>query len=152
MSFLIALLATSIWFPPQYYINESTLIAIVNIGSIHEAKTPEMVVVHSAEATIEKLIYQKPECEIKLPDKIIIYQIDPNGHIGTDDGYGHPILKTGRCFVMLKEQGENKFIPYDTLSLQEINKWGICWPTTNIKRESFSEAQIIEKINKLIKK
>jgi len=41
MTFLIALLATSIWFPPQFYIDKSDLIAIVNIGPIHEAKTPD---------------------------------------------------------------------------------------------------------------
>jgi hypothetical protein len=125
------------------------LIAIVNIGQIHEAETPEMVVVHSAKATVEKIIYYKFGSDTKLPDSIIIYQIEPNGGFTSDD---FPTLHSGRRFVMLKQNGDNKFIPYDVLSLQEITKEGIFWPTLDRKREQFSQEEIIAKINKLIKK
>jgi hypothetical protein len=112
------------WMSPEQYLQDSTLIAILRVGEIHQAWTPENILIESATATVEKVIYYQFAAEDKLPDTIVVYTIDPN--VTIESGYAHhsvvtrPSLEKGRVFVMLKMQGFNKFVPYDRFSFESL--------------------------------
>lgn len=137
---------------PEAYAKESDLIAILRVGTVHEAKTPEAILVRSAVAELERVVYFRFDADRKLPENIIIYQVDPNGHIEGGSAFGEPTLTEGRRFAMLKLQGENKFVPYDRLCLQPLAQEGVFWPTTNGKTEQIPLEQVVEHLRKLLHK
>jgi hypothetical protein len=151
MTPLLPLLATAwVWMSPEAYVKQSDLIAILRVGTVHEEKTPENILVRSAFAYPEQIIYYRFTSDRKLPEKIVIYQVDPNGHLPEGSAFGEPKLSEGRCFAMLKQQGEDRFIPYERLSLQPLAKEGLFWLSPNGKMEQIAVEQIIEQLKKLL--
>ena len=59
------------WMSPEQYLQDSTLIAILRVGEIHQAWTPENILIESATATVEKVIYYQFAADEKLPDTIV---------------------------------------------------------------------------------
>ena len=152
MTFVLPLLATVwLWVSPEEYAKQSDLIAVLRIGTVHEEKTPESILVRSAVAEVERVIYFRFAPHRKLPEKIVIYQVDPNGQIEGGSAFGEPTIAEGRCFAMLKLRGEDKFTPYARLSLQAFEKEGLHWPTTFGKTEQMSLEQIIGRLKILLR-
>jgi len=142
------------WLSPEQYVQQSTLIAILHVGPIHKAWTPENILVESATATVEKVVYYRFTVEEKLPGKIIVYNVFPNAAVmfgnalPTTDGVIE--LQEGRMFAMLKERGMNKFMPYDGLSLVPLDSNKIPWPTKNGEMTQLPVEEVIEDLEKII--
>jgi hypothetical protein len=129
----VSALSQWVWMPPEQYLKESTLIAILDVGEIHQAWTSENILIESASATVEKVVYYQFAQEEKLPATIVVYTVDPNAMIFEGHGYhtGTPmfLLEKGRVFAMLKMRGVNKFVPFDRFSFESLATNKILWPT-----------------------
>lgn len=133
------------WMSPEAYIKISTLIAIGTVGPIHETVSPEGILVISAKVKIEQVLHWQFAADSKAPDEIVLYQVDPNN--GTVAG-GTLIQKTdsGRCFLMLQQNGFEKFCPIDPSSVQKLDKETIQWPTQRGETEQVPLARVISEI------
>lgn len=149
--------ATWVWLSPQEYLRESDLIVILDVGPIHRVATPEGIVVESATAKVEKVIWYKFESDEKLPDKITLYNIftassilgDKTIPAAADEGV--LVLKQGRIFALLQKKGSNEFKPFDRLSIQELGAdEKVLWTTSDpMKSETVSISRIIEELDKI---
>jgi hypothetical protein len=104
------------------------IVAIVKVGAVSEVSTPEGIVLQSARAHIEQLVYRRfpPAPELGEPeDEIIIYSLLPNGREA--DCPAPLTLKEGLAFVALPQNGVNKFHPEDPWSFQIIKDGRILW-------------------------
>lgn len=89
-----------------------SIVAIVNVGEVSEVTTPQGLVLQSATAKIGKLVYRRfPLFDRQPEDEIVIYSFMPNGF---EAACPAPLrLESGRAFVMMAQQGFNKFFPSD---------------------------------------
>ena len=126
------------WMSTEQYLEAASLIAIIHVEKVNEAFTPEGIYIQSAYATIERNLYQNFTVSGTIPEKIVIYAIDPNAII--DDGSVSPLnahwrLKEGRFFTILQIRGHLKFVPFDRLSIQTIENNSVYWPTKELETE-----------------
>ena len=134
------LLATTFeWMSARAFLEQSDLIAVVDVASVHEVTTPDGFRLQSARARVLQTVFRRfpdfPEQE-KAP--LVVYSLDPNAATANDipsgSGFHFPIQE-GRAFVCLKMKGFNKFHPYTPLSFQRVDKSGtIRWPTATVLR------------------
>lgn len=105
-----------------------SLVAIVNVGEVSKVSTPQGVMVQSATAKIEKLIYRaSPPFEGSPEDEVILYSFMPNG---LEAACPAPLqLESGRAFVMMAQNGMNKFFPSDPWEFQPLSRGDLLWPT-----------------------
>ena len=140
-----------LWLSPGDYLREATLIGILQVDQIHEAWTPEGILIQSATAKPEKVIYYQFSSDYPLPDKIVLYAIEQNAMMdGGRAFFGNALsLKKGRVFAILKMKGENKFIPFDRLSIQSLEKGEeVFWPRYPHKTNKVSIERIIADLKK----
>jgi hypothetical protein len=169
LSFLCYLLlapyagATSFaWMSAKAFLDESDLIAVVDVSSVHEVTTPEGFRLQSANAKIVREIYRRfPPLQKTDKKSIIIYSFDPMAAIGdykiAGDGFAFPI-REGMAFVCLKMKGEEKYYPYEPLCFQSMNSSElISWPAESkyrIGMELYNTvplSTVIQQIDKLQK-
>ena len=144
------------WMSADDYVRDSALIAIIDIGDIHEVFTPEGILLRSATARIIKSLYWQYSKDSPLPESIVIYDIDANAI--TDSG--PPVLRSqwqefepGRAFVILDMRGDMKFCPYDRLSLQYLQKEDrAMWPIPPHGTESMTIDKINSEIQNILEK
>jgi len=118
------------------------IVAVVNVGEVHTATTPEGITLQSAAATIEQMIYRRNDpIDQNKKTEIRIYSLLPNG---PDQG-GRP-LTSGRTFVMMKQNGIDAFFPTDPWEFQSFSGDYLLWPTKDgIQKKSIVEvAQEVE--------
>lgn len=133
------------------YLRNSALIAVVDVGDVHEVSTPDGIMLRTATARIVKTLYWQYEKDIPLPATVVIYDTDLNAITDSDPPLCNSQwqeFKRGRAFVMLGMRGNMKFHPYDRLSIQYLeNNDRAMWPVLPHGTESMS----IEKIKLEIK-
>jgi len=154
--------ATSfVWMSAKAFLEQSDLIAIVDVSPIHEVTTPEGFRLQTASAKIIKEIYRRfpPLSGTEQKDLIVIYSLDVNAivadhNIGVKEN-AFPIHE-GKAFVCLKNKGLNKFYPYEPLCFQSMNvSEMITWPSEPVFRagmEPYSQiplSTVIQQINEL---
>lgn len=120
------------------FLEESDLIAVVDVSRVHEVTTPEGFRLQSAKAKIIRVIYWRFPDDPEMKDGIVIYSLDPNAAIVEEnisgDGLAFPV-REGRAFVCLKMKGINKFYPYAPLCFQPMNDSEmVSWPSEPIFR------------------
>jgi len=131
------------------------LIAVIDIGDVHEVFTPEGIMVRSATARIIKDLYWQYRKEMPLPETVIVYDTDPNAIInsGIPTSNSHWQMKSGRAFAILDMRGDMKFRPYDRLSLQYFDKdEGAMWPVPPHGTELMSIDRISTEIKQTLEK
>ena len=154
---LLLLLATAamaratsyLWLSPSDFVRESTLIAVLNVGETHDAFTPEGILVQSARATVEQIIYSQFSRDHDLPPDIVVYTIEPNATLEGDRAFFSTafMLSKGRVLAILKQRGDNKFLPFHPLSLQELPADGmVLWPTTKGRNEKVPLSRVISEV------
>ncbi|MFZ4779192.1 MAG: hypothetical protein ACOYM3_27840 [Terrimicrobiaceae bacterium] len=143
----VARCTTWAWMSAADYLRTSTLIAVIDVGDVHEVFTPEGIMVRSATARIVKKVYWQFERDMPLPEAIVIYDTDPNAITDSVPPVSNSQwqeFKRGRAFAILEMRGDMKFRPYDRLSLQYLkNDDRAMWPVPPHGTESMS----IDKIN-----
>jgi len=117
----VACWATDVWRSPESLLKEADLIAVVTIGPIHECVTPEGILVRSASAQVENAVFWRFASDKPLPAEIVIYGVDPNNQASIRYSMLEKYDK-GRCFVVLKMDGDLKFSPFCLLSVQGLGK------------------------------
>lgn len=142
------------WLSPQYYVRESDFIGVVHIAEIHEASTPEGIRVRSAKARVEETIFRRFN-PIHLSEEdegktITLYEVDPITEISVAGRSTRRSLLEGRCLVLLKAGGGNKFVPFAELSVQKVDDKALRWPTVRGQSGKVSLPTIINHIRKLI--
>ena len=114
--------ATWSWMSPKAFLEESDLIAIVDVKDVHEVTTPEGFRLQTATATLEKVIFQRDDFTFSSK-VIVVYSLDVNAIITKENkggtGFAFPIT-SGKAFVCLKLRGIDKFYPYCPMSFQSI--------------------------------
>ncbi len=143
------------WMSTEQYIETASLIAVIHIEKVHTASTPEGIYIQSAFATIEDNLYQNFTISGTIPEKIVIYAIDPNAIF--DDGSVSPLnahwhLKEGRFFTILQIRGHLKFVPFDRLSIQTIENNSVYWPTKESETEQTDISIISDSIDSALKR
>lgn len=116
-----------------------SLVAIVNVGEVSQVSTPQGLMIQSATAKIEKLVYRRfPPWDGQPEDEVILYSLMPNG-LAVD--CPAPLqLESGRAFVMMTQQGINKFFPADPWEFQLLSRGELLWPTEKgVKRMSVED-------------
>ena len=101
----------------------------MEVGPVHTVETPEGVALQSADALIEKLIYRKHEEQPLREDsgKIRLYFLSPNGMENAG-----LTLRSGRAFIMMKQQGFNAYSPTDPWEFQPLAEADrVAWPHQN---------------------
>ena len=151
-----------VWMSARAFLDESDLIAVVEVSSVHEVTTPEGFRLQSANAKIIREIYRRsPALGSTDHNSIIIYSFDPNAAISENnphaDGFAFPI-REGKAFVCLKMKGIEKFYPYEPLCFQSMKESElVSWPTESTYRigmELYSSvplSSVIQQIDKLKK-
>jgi len=61
------------WRSRESYLRDSTLIAILRVGEVHQALTPEAIRIQSATAKVERVIWYQFAAGDKLPDTVIVF-------------------------------------------------------------------------------
>ncbi len=112
-------------------IASSDLIAIVDVGKVHEATTPEGFRLWSAKVKVEEIAFLR--CPLIPGDQpVVIYSLDVNAAVSEEnvivDGAQLPIFQ-GRALICMKQRGMNKFYPSEPLHFQLIESDGtVRWP------------------------
>jgi len=133
----------ALW-PLQARWPEIDIVAVVNIGPVHELTTPEGIAIQSAEAAIEEEIYRRHPLDGEGVKTIRIYTVMPNGPEN-----GPLTLSSGRSFVMMKMKGRNAFVPDDPWSIQLFDGGTVRLPeATGLSERSLSYVR--ERINELV--
>ena len=155
----------------EQYLKDSTLIAILQVGKVHQQFTPEEILVQSATATIEKIVYNEHTGilesgtlrKLEKNDTITLYAVFPDCENVGDEYYPRIVensilmLKEGRVFAILKQQGINDFTTFDRFSIQKLDKDEmIHWPLENSHEpnkightELLPLSSVIERIDKM---
>ena len=158
--------ASMLWRSTERYLQDSTLIAILRVGEIHQHLTPEGILVQSGTATIEKIVYAQSTTvlesgtlrQLRDNDVINLYAVFPDCESAGDVYYPRVVensilmLKEGRIFAVLKQQGIIDFIPFDRLSIQKLDKTEmIYWPLEDTKdKVGLTEIQPLVRVLELI--
>jgi len=139
VAFQCASATTFVWMSAKAFLEQSDLIAIVEVSTVHVVTTPEGLRLQSAKAKIVKNIFRRfPDISETDSNSIVIYSLDPNAVITEEnfggDGFAFPI-REGKAFVCLKQEGYNKFYPYGPLCFQSLdNSEEIMWPSEPVYR------------------
>ena len=144
------------WMSADDYLLTSTLIAVVDVGEVHEVFTPEGIMVRSATARIVKKLYWQFDKDMPLPEVIVIYDTDPNAITDSVPPVSNSQwqeFKRGRAFAILEMRGDMKFRPYDRLSLQYFQKDDrAMWPIPPHGTESMTIDKINSEIQDILEK
>ena len=130
---------TFVWMSAKMFLEQSVLIAVVEVAPVHEVTTPEGFRLQSAKAKIVREIFRRhPAVPMAEAKSIIIYSLDRNAAVAEDniivDGMGSPI-REGKAFVCLKMKGFNKFYPYEPLCFQTLDRSeNVLWPSEPVFR------------------
>jgi hypothetical protein len=136
------------------------LIAILEVGEIHQAWTPENVAVESATARVEKVLWYQMAADpnIALPDTITVYRLEPNADIQAGRVFstvtGSLKLEKGRVLAVLQMRGMNKFAPFWQFSMQPLksDQDTVDWPAVKEGNPGFNQLtlkQLVEEIERL---
>ena len=143
------------WMSAEQYLDSASLIAVVDVGTVHEAHTPEGIQVSSAKAEIVKTVFWQ-FTESELPKSIVIYDVAPNAVVDADGvaPNSHWNFTSGRFFVILKMQGDMKFRPFDRLSLQPMKQANdkVMWPVAPDGTEETALTSIEAQLKAILEK
>lgn len=148
---------TYAWMPAKAFLAESDLIAVVEVGPVHEVSTPEGFILQSAQAKIVTEVFRRSRLG-EDGDSVVIYSLHRNVRFGPDgeieEKGGFSILP-GKAFVCLKMGGMNKFHPFEPLSFQPIGTDDlIMWATRDVLEpgspgyEKVPVARVVEDLRK----
>jgi len=115
------------------------IVAVIKVGPVSEVSTPQGLVLQSATAEIEQLIYRRsPPAEGESLNQITIYSLLPNG---LNAACPAPLtLASGRAFIMMQQNGVHKFYPTNPWEFQVLSGNTILWPTkSGIKKRLLSD-------------